>query len=72
MCETMKFLTSSSSSTIDIPVDYIYSESSKNANQVYFVNTDNSSPCKNCPNNPAVNKFATGICHCILNSPSIT
>lgn len=29
------------------------------------------SPCAHCPNNPAVNKFASGICHCILAVPTI-
>ena len=23
-------------------------------------------PCENCPNNPMVNKFASGVCNCIL------
>lgn len=25
-----------------------------------------SNPCENCPNNPLVNKFASGVCNCIL------
>lgn len=36
-----------------------------------FMNTENESPCAHCPNNPAVNKFASGICHCILAVPTI-
>ena len=23
-----------------------------------------SNPCENCPNNPAINKFASGVCNC--------
>ena len=56
----MKFVTSSSS-TIGTPVEYVYVENTFRR----------SSPCDNCPNNPAVNKFATGVCHCILNLPDI-
>lgn len=58
MCETMKFVTSSSSSTIDIPVDYIYVESSENKKQVYTIKCN--SRCDNCPNSPV-------ICNCTLN-----
>ena len=37
---------------------------------VYVINAFNhNSPCDTCPNNPAVNKFATGVCHCTLNLP---
>ena len=59
----MKFvtsLTSNSSSTIDISVDYVYVESPEIVKNVYFVNTfKRHSPCDNCPNNPTVNKFAS-------------
>lgn len=58
MCETMKFVTSSSSSTIDIPVDYIYVESLENKKQVYSLKSN--SVCDNCPNNQVV-------CNCTLN-----
>ena len=72
----MKFVTSISSNNtnvpVDLPVDYIYVESPETVKQVYVINTvKRSSPCDNCPNNPAVNKFATGVCHCILNSSVI-
>ena len=61
----MKFVTSSSN-TISTSVDYASIE------YVYVGNSfRRSSPCDNCPNNPAVNKFATGVCHCILNLPDI-
>lgn len=33
-----------------------------------YMMTENVSPCASCPNNPAVNKFASGVCHCILGS----
>lgn len=37
-----------------------------------FMKTESEeSPCAHCPNNPAVNKFASGICHCILAVPTI-
>ena len=72
MCETMKFITSNSSSTIDICGDYVYVESPKNMKNVYVINTSKqNSPCDNCPNNPAVNKLASGVCHCTLNLPHI-
>lgn len=29
------------------------------------------SPCKYCRNNPANNKFASGVCHCILGQQQI-
>ena len=55
-----------------MPVDYIYVESPEIVKQVYVINTiKRSSPCDNCPNNSAVNKFATGICNCTLNLPDI-
>lgn len=56
----MKFVTSSSS-TIGTPVEYVYVENAFRC----------SSPCDNCPNNPAVNKFTTGVCHCTLNLSDI-
>ena len=56
----MTFVTSSSK-TISTYVEYVYVENTFRR----------SSPCDNCPNNPAVNKFATGVCHCILNLPDI-
>ena len=72
MCETMKFVTSISSNNTNVPVDYIYVESPEIAKQVYVINTvKHSSPCDNCSNNPGVNKFATGVCHCTLNLPDI-
>ena len=72
MCETMKIVTSNSSSTMCTSTDFIYVESPEAAKQVYVINTSNSSsPCDNCPNNPALNKFATGVCHCTLNLPEI-
>ena len=57
----MKFVTSISSNNVnvpvDLPVDYIYVESPEIVKQVYVINTVKcSSPCDNCPNNPAVNK----------------
>ena len=58
MCETMKFITSSSSSAIDIPVDYIYVESPENEKQVYTLKLN--STCDNCSNSPVV-------CNCTLN-----
>lgn len=24
------------------------------------------SPCENCPNNPMINKFSSGVCNCVL------
>lgn len=65
MCETMKLVTSSLSSTIDIPVDYfhyIYVESPENKKQVYTLKRN--SKCDNCPNSPV-------ICNCTLNLPGI-
>ena len=72
----MKFVTSISSNNtnvpVDLPVDYIYVESPEIVKQVYVINTvKHSSPCDNCLNNPTVNKFATGVCHCTLNLPDI-
>ena len=73
----MKFVTSVSSNNtnvpVDLPLDYIYVESPEIiSNQHNIINNDKcSSPCDNCPNNPAVNKFATGVCHCTLNLPDI-
>ena len=55
-----------------MPVDYIYVESPEIVKQVYVINTvKHSSPCDNCSNNPGVNKFATGVCHCTLNLSDI-
>ena len=25
-------------------------------------------PCENCPNNPAINKFASGVCNCAFSA----
>lgn len=36
-----------------------------------FMKTESEDPCAHCPNNPAVNKFASGICHCILAVPTM-
>ena len=72
MYKTMKFVTSNSSSTIDIFGDYVYVESPEIVKNVYLTNTfKRHSPCDNCPNNPAVNKFASGVCNCTLNLPDI-
>lgn len=69
----MKFVTSNSSSTIDMSGDYVYVESPEIVKNVYLTNTfKQHSPCDNCPNNPAVNKFASGVCNCTLNLPVIT
>ena len=69
----MKFVTSNSSNSINTSVDYIYNEYPEIVKNVYFVNTfKRHSPCDNCPNNPAVNKFASGVCNCTLNLPVIT
>ena len=72
----MKFvtsLTSNSSSTIDISGDYVYVESPEIVKNVYLTTAfKRHSPCDNCPNNPAVNKFASGVCNCTLNLPDIT
>ena len=66
----MKFVTSSSS-TIGTPIEYMPLEYVP-VEYVYVENSfRRSSPCDNCPNNPAVNKFATGVCHCTLNLPDI-
>ena len=73
MCETMKLINSNSSNTSDASVDYTYVEYPEIVKNVYFVNTfKRHSPCDNCPNNPAVNKFASGVCNCTLNLPVIT
>ena len=76
MYKTMKFvtsLTSNSSSTIDISGDYVYVESPEIVKNAYLTNTfKRHSPCDNCPNNPALNKFVSGICNCTLNLPIIT
>ena len=58
----MKLVTSTSSSTINIPVDYIYAESPENEKQVYTLKCN--SVCDNCPNSPVV-------CNCTLNLPGI-
>ena len=72
MCETMKISTSSSSKSTDASVDYIYDEFPEITKNVYVINTFNhNSPCDTCPNNPAVNKFASGVCNCTLNLPKI-
>ena len=69
----MKFVTSNSSSTIDISGDYVYVESPEIVKNVYLTSTfKRHSPCDNCPNNPAVNKFTSGVCNCTLNLPIIT
>lgn len=69
----MKFVTSNSSNSINTSVDYIYNEFPEIVKNVYFVNAfKRHSPCDNCPNNPAVNKFASGVCNCTLNLPVIT
>ena len=52
MCETMKFVTSSLSSTIDIHTDSIYAESPENEKQVYTLKRN--STCDNCPNSPVI------------------
>ena len=68
----MKFVTSNSSSTIDISGDYVYVESPEIVKNVYLTNAfKRHSPCDNCPNNPAVNKFASSVCNCTLNLPDI-
>ena len=68
----MKFVTSISSNNTNVPVNYIYVESPKVEKQDYIRDVvKHYSPCDNCPNNPAVNKFATGVCHCTLNLPDI-
>ena len=56
-----------------IPKEYVYVEFPEIViKQHTIINNDKrSSPCDNCPNNPVVNKLATGICHCTLNSPVI-
>lgn len=70
MCETMKISTSSSSKSTDTSVDYIYVESPEIMENVYVINAfKHNSPCDTCPNNPAVNKFASGVCNCTLNLP---
>ena len=76
MHKTMKFVTSISSNDTslseyaNIVLDYTYVESPETPKQFYDINTSmHSSPCDNCPNNPALNKFATGACHCSLNLP---
>ena len=72
MCKTMKLVNSNSSNTIDASVDYIYVESTENMKNNCEINASKHySPCDNCPNNPAVNKFASGVCHCTLNLPHI-
>lgn len=67
----MKFVTSISSNNTNVPVDYIYVESPEIVKQVYVINVKRNCACDNCPNNPAVNKFATGICNCTLKLPDI-
>lgn len=72
----MKFvtsLTSNSSSTIDISGDYVYVyvESPEIVKNVYLNTFKRHSPCDNCPNNPAFNKFVSGVCNCTLNLPDI-
>ena len=73
MCKAMKFVTSISSNDVLKSVDYVYVESPEIVKNVYFVNTfKRHSPCDNCPNNPSLNKFASGFCNCTLNLPDIT
>lgn len=68
----MKLVNSNSSNTIDASVDYIYVEYPEIVKNVCEINASKHySPCDNCPNNPAVNKFASGVCHCTLNLPHI-
>lgn len=58
---------------INMPKEYVYVEFPEIVTKQHTIinNDKRSSPCDNCPNNPAVNKFATGVCHCTLNSPVI-
>ena len=67
----MKFVTSISSNNTNVPVDYIYVESPEIVKNVYPNTFKRHSPCDNCPNNPAINKFASGVCNCTLNLPDI-
>lgn len=72
MCKAMKYFTSSSSNSTGASIDYIYVEYPEVVKNVYVINPfKHSSPCDNCPNNPAVNRFATGVCNCTLNLPAI-
>lgn len=45
----------------------------KYAQIVFWSHNNNTfqSPCANCPNNPANNPMASGVCHCILGTPTI-
>lgn len=45
--------------------DYKVSEPIQNAERV---STFSYNCCKNCPNNPANNPNASGVCHCVLPS----
>lgn len=46
--------------------DNTYSDMFDNMGNVWDACDYESDPCRNCMNNPKVNKYASGICHCIL------
>ena len=46
--------------------DNTYSDMFDNMGNVWDACGYESDPCRNCMNNPKVNKYASGICHCIL------
>ena len=46
--------------------DNTYSDMFDNMGNVWDACGYESDPCRNCINNPKVNKYALGICHCIL------
>ena len=67
----MKYFTSSSTNSTGASIDYVYVEYPEIIKNVYVINSfKHSSLCDNCPNNPAVNRFATGVCNCTLNLPA--
>lgn len=70
----MKYVTSitANSTGVSTTADYIYVEYPETVKNFYAINESKcDSPCDNCPNNPAVNRFATGFCNCTLNLPVI-
>ena len=46
--------------------DNTYSDMFDNMGNVWDACGYESDSCRNCMNNPKVNKYASGICHCIL------
>lgn len=46
--------------------EHPYSDVFDNMNNLFDTCGFDSDPCRNCMNNPKINKYSSGICHCIL------